>query len=244
MFNLAKSKLLQALKNPEGKTDFHHWWACHGHQTHHWSPSKKHWVLWVLAGAGQHRLLEKRGSFGLGWHSTWSGSSLMHAAAQGLQPDTLVWLLARGADANARDAQGKTPLMEAMIGYGENRDGLEWGRWTNGDWEQVLTLLLEAGAQVDAVDHQGRTALHWAAHTAMPHRTGPWLAQHGSDWFAPDQQGKTPWALLKGRLGGPEEPRYTGVAQSVREMLSGLQADRLKREWDTTKPARRATNRL
>jgi ankyrin repeat protein len=55
-------------------------------------------------------------------------------------------LINSGAEVNATDASGWTPLMMAM-GAGEM---------------EVVRLLLDAGANVNASDNDGRTAMHWA----------------------------------------------------------------------------------
>ena len=56
-------------------------------------------------------------------------------------------LLAKGADVNARDCRGSTPLIAAAEFAGL----------------PVLELLVEAGADVPAGNHYGRSALHNAA---------------------------------------------------------------------------------
>ncbi len=56
-------------------------------------------------------------------------------------------LLAHGADVNACDASGHTPLHEAVL-------------W---DYPQVIRLLLESGANVNAQGYDGSTALYLAA---------------------------------------------------------------------------------
>ena len=57
-------------------------------------------------------------------------------------------LLVRGADPNARGTRGVTPLMAAAMA--EHQD------------PAVIDLLLSKGAEIDAIDEVGRTALDWA----------------------------------------------------------------------------------
>ena len=57
-------------------------------------------------------------------------------------------LLARGANPNARGTRGLTPLMAAAMGDDQDR--------------AVIDLLLSKGAEIDATDEVGRTALDWA----------------------------------------------------------------------------------
>jgi ankyrin repeat protein len=72
---------------------------------------------------------------------------LMWAAAFG-SPEMIGLLLDAGADVNAKDVRGMTPLMLAVAS--ETQD------------VGVLKLLLRAGADVNVVSNSGETALDWA----------------------------------------------------------------------------------
>ena len=75
------------------------------------------------------------------------GSTALHRAAALCQPSAALWLLENGADANARDGYGATPLIEVA-----SRQCIELARF-----------LIDHGADVNAKTRGGQTALTWAA---------------------------------------------------------------------------------
>ncbi len=75
------------------------------------------------------------------------GSMALHRAAALCQQSAALWLLENGADANARDAYGTTPLVQVAP-----RRCIE-----------IARLLIEHGANVNAQTRGGQTALSWAA---------------------------------------------------------------------------------
>jgi ankyrin repeat protein len=76
----------------------------------------------------------------------------LHAALAGPAPDIARSLIAAGADVNAHQQGGVTPLQEAAV---------------NGRID-LVRLLLEHGADVLAKDDQGRTAADWARTRGHP----------------------------------------------------------------------------
>ncbi|MBN8886842.1 MAG: ankyrin repeat domain-containing protein [Rudaea sp.] len=79
------------------------------------------------------------------------GTVLMIAAALGY-PDIVAALLARGADANAQDEHGTRPLHAAAQFAFAHRDTARA--------RQTLELLVGKGAELDACDDRGDSALH------------------------------------------------------------------------------------
>ena len=84
-------------------------------------------------------------------------------------------LLGRGADTNARDEEGRTPIFSAVLGGSL----------------ALLGLLLEGGADVNARDARGWTALHYAADDVLPEMASLLVAR-GADVNARDDEGNTP----------------------------------------------------
>ena len=77
------------------------------------------------------------------------GLRCLHTAAAFDQHLAAMYLVAKGAELEARDAgTGRTPLL--------------WACCLHKTGEAVAFVLLKCGANVNAVDVDGRTALHWA----------------------------------------------------------------------------------
>ncbi len=74
------------------------------------------------------------------------GNRPLHYAARSNDADMVAWLLDSGAEVNATNDRGVTPLHRAVQVGGKS-----------------VTLLIDAGADVNAADEAGRTPLHWAA---------------------------------------------------------------------------------
>jgi ankyrin repeat protein len=84
-------------------------------------------------------------------------------------------LLARGASPNARDAEGRPPLVSAILGNSV----------------ALVGLLLESKADVNAIDEHGWTPLHFAAEEVLPQMASLLLAK-SADPNVRDDEGNTP----------------------------------------------------
>jgi uncharacterized protein len=90
-----------------------------------------------------------------------------------------------GADVNARDADGITPLMHAARG-----DRPEIATPGPTDHPEVVELLIERGADVNAKTDSGFVALFWAARYGHA-GVAKVLIAHGADVNAKDKDGMT-----------------------------------------------------
>jgi hypothetical protein len=108
-----------------------------------------------------------------------TSSKNLHKAAQDDCVGRVMELLDRGADIDARDKKGRTPLLSAISGES----------YVNA-W-----LLLSRGANPNIPDKEGNTPLHEAcglADMAMIHL----LVEYGADSCAKNQDGENPEAML------------------------------------------------
>lgn len=92
-------------------------------------------------------------------------------------------LAARGEDANGRDREGRT----AMINAGWRGDGA------------MVESLLEVGADPDIVDNEGRTSIMWAAGNGYPNVVER-LIKAGVELYLKDKDGRT--AITSAALNG------------------------------------------
>ena len=142
------------------------------------------------------------------------GLTPLHVLALGLGVHSVAFATAfidAGADLEARDQDGRTPLHSAAAaGFSELlRTLLESGADVHarddrggtplhaavvaGEWSTypgIVSLLLDAGAEVGARDDQGRTPLHVAVERDNPGVVAR-LLQHGADPTALDDHGRS-----------------------------------------------------
>jgi ankyrin repeat protein len=135
---------------------------------------------------------------------------LVTAAPARSSVQTMRFLLAAGASPDGRNKQELTPLMaiiksQSYEGPSVSKEGRGGRRWQNitsridpkrpNDLPSALpavSLLLSAGADLDAVDAEGMTALHYAATSDYNLPIVALLAAYGAKINAPDRFGRTP----------------------------------------------------
>lgn len=108
---------------------------------------------------------------------------------RGLDPGRLDAFISAGADVDATDGRGWTPLHSAA-------------RFTPN--EAVLVALLDAGALVDARDRAGDTPLHWAAAENPNVRIVTLLIEAGADVNSVDRYGWVPLHAAAESSSNPE----------------------------------------
>jgi ankyrin repeat protein len=123
-------------------------------------------------------------------------------AASGAMPprtssDVLKLLLEAGANPHLTTSDGTTPLMVASgMGRATFQPGLQRGP-RSPMAEEAVTILLDAGAEVNAVNEADFTALHGAAFRGLNEVIGI-LVKRGADINARDFRGRTAYRIAEG----------------------------------------------
>ena len=143
------------------------------------------------------------------------GATPLLIAAWTHNPEIMRALLAAGADPHLAAADGTSPLAAAAGTRG--RPPLGYSRHL--DTPRMLAavrIALDTGADVDAANAAGRTAMHGAA--ALGSTTLiELLAERGARVDVEDNEGQTPLDLVTGS-GGYEEGESNGAAALLREL--------------------------
>ena len=142
-------------------------------------------------------------------------------------------LLELGADPLLANANHTTPLMAAAgVGTGEPLE--EAGE--ESEALEAVSLLLDLGADINAVNDDGETVMHGAAHNIYP-QVLTLLAKRGADpkvWSRPNKYGRTPLFIAEGLVnpGGVPRPDAPTLEAVTRLMLAaGLPMDGKRPEF-------------
>ena len=132
-------------------------------------------------------------------------------------------LMEKGASPSVKTKDGSTPLMVAS-GLGARRGGDEEVTEAEGraDPLDAVKIFLQAGADVNAVNAVGNTAMHYAAQTGA-NRIVEFLAANGARLDVKNKDGKTPLdlALAPGRrqMYANESGAQTSTVSLIRQLL-------------------------
>ena len=128
-------------------------------------------------------LLENGAELGLKGRQKWG---LLHEAVYEGHKDVAEFLIKKGLDPDQRDYSGKTPLHVIIYWKRERVD--------------IVRLLLDSGADVNAVTDRGSTPLHLAAACGFE-KCVALLLERGAAIDSMDELGRTP-LYMAGRSGG------------------------------------------
>jgi ankyrin repeat protein len=134
------------------------------------------------------------------------------------------------------NADHSTPLM-AAAGLGTRAPDEEAG--TEDEVLEAVTLTIELGGDVNAVDDNGETAMHGAAYKNLP-RVVQFLADKGAKieiWNKPNKYGWTPLSIAEGYRVGNFKPSPDTIAALHRVMLAaGVTPPKSSRPPSATAP--------
>ena len=126
-------------------------------------------------------------------------------------------LASLGADVWIPNADGSTPLM-AAAGLGTRSPGEDAG--TESEVLEAVEAALELGADINAVDDNGETAMHGAAYKNLP-RVVEYLASNGAEisvWNTANRFGWTPLAIATGYRFGNFKPSEVTI-DAIRQVM-------------------------
>jgi ankyrin repeat protein len=159
----------------------------------------------------------EKGESGRGRFTT-TGSTPFLLAARASDVPLMRLLLELGADSKLPNADNCAPL-GAAAGVGALGDGDE-AAGTEEEAVEACRLLLEFGADVNAVDNNGETAMHGAAYQSR-FKVVQLLADHGADinvWNRKNKWGWTPLMIAQGHRPGNFRPAPDTIAVFERVM--------------------------
>jgi ankyrin repeat protein len=127
-------------------------------------------------------------------------------------------LVELGADPSMPNADGATPMM-AAAGLGCLAPDEEAG--TEGECLEAAKYLLALGANINAVDRNGETAMHGAAYKSLP-KVIHFLTENGAKietWNTTNRWGWTPLRIAEGYRPGNFKPSFETIA-ALGEVMS------------------------
>ena len=145
------------------------------------------------------------------------GATPFFLAALTADAELMKTLAALGADPALTNVENSTPLM-AAAGLATRSPGEDAG--TESEVIEALQAALDLGADINAVDNNGETAVHAAAYKNLP-KAVKFLASRGAKievWNREDKFGWTPLAIAAGYRFGNFKPSPDTEA-AIREVM-------------------------
>lgn len=146
-----------------------------------------------------------------------TGTTPLLRAAKAGDADVVKTLLAKGADAKLATKFGMTPVM-AAAGLGSKEEDTTGRRKTEAEAIASIQLCLDAGADINAIDRNGDTALHGAAQKGYD-QVVQFLAAHNAKLDIKDKKGRTPLDAANGLMGNGG---FDGTRRDVHETTVAL----------------------
>ena len=162
-----------------------------------------------------------------------AGATPFFLAAVSADANLMRILAEAGANPRLGPADGATPLIAAAMAActgacayaGANRDNEEEER----NAFEAVQVAVAVGADVNAVNADGQTAMHAAAFTGAD-AVVQFLADHGAEVDVPDQRGETPWSMAAGISPTANNQGLYGSHRSTADLLQKLGAKPITQE--------------
>jgi uncharacterized protein len=147
-----------------------------------------------------------------------TGTTPLLRAAKGGDVEAVKFLLEHGADPKLATRSGINSLM-AAAGLGTKEEDTSGRFKTEAQIIETVGLCLKAGADINAQDSRGQTALHGAAEKGYD-KVIQYLAANGAKLDLKDKQGKTALDAALGNAGGGGG--FDGSRKDVRDATANL----------------------
>jgi uncharacterized protein len=170
------------------------------------------------SGANLNARMTKKVNVGLTSLNT-MGATPFFLAARTADAELMRLLAKLGADPLLPNADGSTPLM-AAAGLGTRSPGEDAG--TEAEVVEALQVALDLGADINAVDKNGETAMHGAAYKNLP-KAVQFLYEKGAKiavWNKKNKYGWTPLIIAEGYRFGNFKPSPVTIAVFRKIMLA------------------------
>jgi ankyrin repeat protein len=138
----------------------------------------------------------------------YAGDTALHIAAAAYQTPIARQLTAMDANVRARNRLGAEPLHNAVVGTPGSRS------WNPSAQAAMVACLIEAGADPNATDKQGVTALHRAVRTRCAAAVRA-LLERGADMGCKNKNGSTPIDLATRTTGRGGSGSLEAIAQQT-----------------------------
>ncbi len=174
-------------------------------------PQEERYLVHQAAMYGHLEILKFLARNGLLREINEKGETLLHSAAAGLQPQIVQYLIEQGLDVNARDFDRATPF--CTLG------DITW-RFLDANEDdsrraaETAKRLLDAGADVNAIDRFESTPLHNAAGHGFAD-VARQLLSHGADVNRRDDTHRTPLSRVKSRFWWSPDSKSSGAVEKV-----------------------------
>jgi hypothetical protein len=139
-------------------------------------------------------------------HYIYEGDTALHMSAAANQLRMAEELIAKGADASAKNRRGAEPLHYAVD------CGPDLPMWNSADQTAIIAMLIRAGADPNARDKSGVGPLHRAVRNRCSAAVSA-LIKGGADPCSPNKNGSTPLLLATLNTGKSGSGSVTAIEE-------------------------------